>query len=42
MALEAVDMVETKKGESLGGEEDLILSERTADQIVCEGCMWNR
>jgi len=37
VALEGVDVVEGEKRESFGGEEDFILSEGAADQIICGG-----
>ena len=37
VALEGVDVVEGEKRESFGGEEDFILSEGPADQVICGG-----
>lgn len=37
VALEGVDVVEGEKRESFGGEEDFVLGEGAADQVICGG-----
>ncbi len=37
VALEGVDVVEGEKSESFGGEEDFVLGEGAADQVICGG-----
>jgi hypothetical protein len=37
VALEGVDVVEGEEGEAFGGEEDFVLGEGAADQVVCGG-----